>query len=199
MIKAIVFDWGNVIENIDSETFIKKMSKEFNVSPEKFKEIELKHRLKHDLGQINTEKFIMNLNKELKTNVSLEKYYYLMKKWKIMTLNKELIILIKKLKKEYKIFLLSNNSPPTLEKIKKIKLNKYFDKMLFSFQIKLKKPNPKFFIELLKNTNITSKDCLIIDDREDICKSAKIFGMNYILFKNNKQLQKELKKFNINV
>ena len=197
MIKAIIFDWGNVIEHIDSDKFIDKMSKVLEVEPTKFQEVELKNRLKHDLGQINTPQFISNINKEINTNITQESYYELIEKWKIMILNKELLKIIKNLKKEYKIFLLSNNSPPVLKKIKEKNIDKYFDKMLFSFQTKTKKPDPKFFREILKKTNLTPENCLMIDDRKDICESAKNFGMKYIVFKNNEQLKKDLKKYKI--
>ena len=192
MIKVIIFDWGNVIAFYPIDDFLDKMSSHFNVDKELFQKVELQNRLKHDLGEISTKEFIGNLSKGINRNVIVKEYYSLHQKFGQGKLNEELISLIKNLKKRYKIFLLSNNSKPTYDSIVKSSLKKIFDKILFSYQVGIKKPNKEFFFKILEDTTFSPKNCLFIDDREDVCIAAKKYGFNTIVFKNNEQLKKEL-------
>lgn len=192
MIKTIIFDWGNVIAFYPTDDFLKKMSSYFKVDKKLFQKIELQNRLKHELGEISTNEFIENLSKGINRNFTTEEYYNILKKFGQGELNQELISLIKNLKKKYNIFLLSNNSEPTYLSIMNSDIKNLFDKILFSYQVGIKKPNKEFFDKLLENTVFSYEDCLFIDDREDICIAAKNYGFNTLVFKNNEQLKKEL-------
>lgn len=199
MIKAIIFDWGNVIAFYPIKDFLDKISSYFNVDKNLFQKIELQNRLKHDLGKISTTEFIKNLSKGIDRDFTAEEYYSILKKFGQGDLNQELLSIIKKLKKKYKIFILSNNSEPTYNSIMESEIKNLFDKILFSYQVGIKKPNKKFFDKLLENTNLSYDNCLFIDDREDICDAAKKYGFNTIVFRNNEQLKKELVSYEINI
>jgi len=199
MIKVIIFDWGNVIVSYDNIRQTNKMSAHFKVDKKLFEKIELRNRLKHDLGELSTSEFVRNISNGLDRKISVTGYYSLMDKFKVAKLNAGLVGLIKKLRKKYIIFLLSNNSPPVKAEIKRYALEKLFDKALFSYQVGIKKPNPKFFKMIIAKTNFSYENCLFIDDREDICKVAGKLGMKTIVFKNNVQLKKKLEAFSINI
>ena len=192
MIKTIIIDWGNVVRFYHLQDFLNKMSNYFSVSKSLFQEAELKNRLKHDLGEISTKEFVANLSAEINRTFTVEEYYDLIDKFKCETPNDEIIDLIKHLRKYYKIFLLSNNSKPVYDSIMKNNLRKLFDKILFSFQVGIKKPDKQFFNLLLEGTPFSFRDCLLIDDREDTCIAAESYGMRSIIFKSNDQLKKEL-------
>lgn len=197
MIKAIIFDWGNVLEFYDNAKLSAKMSQHLKVDRKLFEELELKNRIKHDLGEISTKEFVYNISQGLNRKFSTKEYYSLVDRFKVKKLNSSLINVIKKLRRDYPIYLLSNNSSPTYIKIKKLKLDKLFDKILFSYQVGIKKPNPKFLGLLLDKTNVLYSDCIFIDDKEDTCKFAQKLGMKTITFKDNSQLKKDLASFKL--
>jgi HAD superfamily hydrolase (TIGR01662 family) len=104
--------------------------------------------------------------------------------------------LLKKLKKQgYKIALLSNTSSLVGEKIKKTKLNKYFDKFFFSYELRSIKPDPKNFKTVLKHFKVKPSEALMIGDtfQDDVVASRKL-GLKAIHFKNGNQILKELRK-----
>jgi len=191
-IKAIIFDWGNVIVFYDNERLVSRMSRHFKVSKALFRDVELKNRLKHDLGMISTKRFVLNMNKGLDRRFSVKEYYSLKKKFRTSKLNIPIINIIKNVRKMHCVYVLSNNSSPVRWEIKKYGLGKLFDKVFFSYQAKMKKPNPRFFRLLLHKTGLSSKECILIDDREDSCRAARKIGMKAIVFKGNRQLKKEL-------
>ena len=188
---------GNVIEFYDNKRFLDKFSKHFNVDKKMFEEIERNNRIKHDLGKITTRQFIQNLNKGLGKRFTSKEYYALRDKFKIMRWNKELLTMIKRLRKNYDIYLLTNNSQPEHQRIIKEGYHKYFDKMLFSYTVGVKKPKKKFFEILLKRTGHSFKECILVDDRKDICHAVRGYGMQSIIYTNNTQLKKELQKKSI--
>ena len=109
---------------------------------------------------------------------------------------KYLFPLLKKLKNEgYKIALLSNTDAYLGEKIKKTKLNKYFDGFFFSYDLKSIKPNPKNFKAVLKYFKIKPSEALMIGDtfQDDVVPARKL-GLKAIHFKRGDQILKELRK-----
>ena len=125
--------------------------------------------------------------------LTVKEYYLFARKYE--TVNKELLEFIKKLKKKFKIFILSNNSKPTYDFIIQNKgLAELFDKILFSYQVKMKKPNPKFFQKLLEGTDISKEECILIDDRADLIAAAKNMGMKGIQYETLESLKSNLNK-----
>ena len=194
MIKAIIFDLGNVLILHDKEEFILKVLSKYKISNrELFQKIELESRLKMDYGEITSHEYIRNINKQTGSNIKEKDYYNIFFSKPQSKLNTNLIGLIKELRRKYKIFLLANNNKPMHEFIKSKKLDKLFDKVLFSYQVGLKKPDPKFFERLLSGTKIKSEECVFVDDREDYMPRVKKLKMKTIVYKNFKQLLGDMK------
>lgn len=198
MIKAIIFDWGNVIKFYDNERFSKIISKKFNVDAEIFKQVELKHRLRNDFGEINTEKYIEEIEKEL--GIDKKAYTKLWFSKDFSSLNKDLIQIIRKLRKQYKIFILSNGSDHSKMQIEKMdKISHLFDKVLFSYEVMLKKPDRRIFRKLLAGTTLKPSECIFVDDREDNVIKAIELGMRGMVYKTNKKLIRDFRSHGINI
>lgn len=108
---------------------------------------------------------------------------------------------LKSLKKQgYKIGLISNSSVFAIPSIKKSNLLKYIDYPLFSYYVKVIKPNLKFFKKMLKISKCKPEESIMIGDKleDDVIPPRKI-GMNSIHYKNYEKLKKDLKKFNVNI
>ncbi|MBI4894994.1 MAG: HAD family phosphatase [Candidatus Aenigmarchaeota archaeon] len=197
MIKCIIFDWGNVIKFYDNDKFRNIISRRFNIDKELFKQVELKHRLKNDFGKITTEQYIEAIENEL--GIDKKEYSKLLFSKNFSNINKDLIKIIKNLKKNYKIFVLSNNNESAKKSITSHKIEHLFDKILFSYEVKIKKPDPRFFRKLLKGTKLKLFECVFIDDREDNVIEAMKLGMKGIIYTSNKKLLKDLKDSGISI
>ncbi|HYD03882.1 MAG TPA: HAD family hydrolase [Alphaproteobacteria bacterium] len=80
-----------------------------------------------------------------------------------------------------KIALVTNSDgerPIKLNRVKHLKLDKYFDYIITSDDTKLNKPDPAVWNLLIKESGINPKECMMVGDHPDIdLASAKKLGM----------------------
>ncbi|MDD5163929.1 MAG: HAD family phosphatase [Candidatus ainarchaeum sp.] len=190
MIKAIIFDFGGVFTAEGSlRKFAKAYAKKAGCNPEKFKELVLDNWFKARVNKISSESFWKNLSVFLKTDAKNVRSDFI----KFFGFRQDVLQFAIKLKKNYKLGLLSNHIEDWLEEIiKKRKMRKVFDVILTSYESRLAKPDIAIFKEIVKKLKISPNDCVYIDDMEKNILPAKMLGMNPILFKNLNQLKKEL-------
>jgi HAD superfamily hydrolase (TIGR01509 family) len=92
--------------------------------------------------------------------------------------------LMKRRKK--KIFLVTNAHYKSIDlKFKKTQIGKYFDSVLSSFDAGYPKESIKFWETAEKKLRFDKNNTLFIDDTEEILKTAKRYGIKYILYKAN--------------
>jgi len=192
MIKAIIFDWAGVLAIDGYWVWLKKNIKNIEEHKQFFQETSNLV----DSAKIPHSEFMKILARE--SNKTEEQV------WKEVrseiVINKDLVDFIQKLKLKYKIGLLSNFTYPWLQEIlTENNLWKLFDKYVISSEYKMIKPNPKMFQKILNLLNIKPKEALFVDDRQMHIDGAKRVGLEGILFINNVQLVKDLKKFGIEV
>ena len=108
--------------------------------------------------------------------------------------NVKLVEIIKKLKqKNIRIVLVSNtgfiNVDTTIQILSKYNLLKLFDKLIFSGDLKIGKPDPAFFYELVKYNNGKTKDILYIGNSLyfDLVGAKSININNIIVIHNIKE------------
>lgn len=98
-----------------------------------------------------------------------------------------------------KVFLLTNAHYKTVNlKFKKTEIGKYFDSVLCSFDVGYPKENIEFWHKAEKELKFNKEESLFIDDTEEVLKTAKEYGIKYILFKarsNSKVKPKQSKEF----
>lgn len=180
MIKNIVFDIGDVILNFD---FMRTLN-EITDNLEK-REFILKNILNTpdwmgftliDNGYLTIEEaitIVQNRTKH-KEDELVEKFfknYFLNSHF-----NKKVLDLIKKLRKKYKIFLLSNINKYTFEFIKNSELFKIVDGFILSFEVHQVKPKKAIYKSLIEKYNIKFNESLFIDDNFFNVKTAKKLG-----------------------
>jgi putative hydrolase of the HAD superfamily len=150
-----------------------------------------------DLDKIDLQEFTKRANEAAKLKLSPKEMAEILGnsiKW-----NKTMLDFLPELKKNHKLVLFSNNNHPTA-KILKTKHKKaigFFEKMYFSCELRLAKPDPKFFNHALKELKLKPEECLLVDDKEKNIKAAQEIGMKGIVFQNMEQLKQELKLLKI--
>ncbi len=108
--------------------------------------------------------------------------------------------LVKKLKGNYKVALLSNqNDEAHVLFEKKFGLPKLFDGQIVSGRVGVKKPDAKIFRILLQNFNEKPEKTIFIDDAVENVDAAKKFGIGAIQFVSIPDLVKDLRNRGIKV
>lgn len=96
-----------------------------------------------------------------------------------------------------KIFLMTNAHFKTVKlKFNKTRIGKYFDDVLCSFNVGYPKEYVQFWERAEKRLKFSKDQSLFIDDTEDVLKTAKDFGIKYLLFKARASSKAEPKKTN---
>lgn len=90
--------------------------------------------------------------------------------------------LMKQLKKN--VFLVTNAHYKSIDlKFRKTQIGKYFDSVLSSFDAGFPKESLQFWATAEKRLSFDKQKTLLIDDTEEILRTAKRFGIKHILFK----------------
>jgi len=182
MIKNIIFDFGGVIYDIDHQK-TKDAFTDLGIS--NFEEL-YGHTIQtglfeeFEIGLISPSDFRMAIREYLPTNRSDES---INNAWNALLIGfkNERIELLSEIRKHYRVLLLSNtNQIHYLKYMLELKRqNLYekfiglFDKLYFSHQIGMRKPDHKIFDFILLDNSIKAEETLFIDDYE-----ANIYAAN---------------------
>lgn len=183
--KAIIFDLGGVIVNLDQDRTIRSF-KRLNIDLDEVNE-KLPILKEYELGKVNTETFVQTIKAELKGNASDVE---ISNAWNNMILNVPIdrIEILKQLRKEYKIFILSNTNELHIQEFKKIFEKDHpdeiwenlFDKIYYSHQINLRKPHLEAWQIILDENNLKPEETIFIDDTRMNFKAAETIGIKSI-------------------
>lgn len=195
-LKAVIFDFGNVICKFDNNIFLKKISRFSDKSVQELSELIYSSPdnlpRKYETGLITSDEFF-NAVKE-KCNLSISKEDFIEAYTKIFTPIPETFDLIKKLKSEgYKLALLSNTSEWDFEYgIKPIEVFNLFDAVSLSFEVKAMKPEKRIFYDSLEKLNLKPEECVYIDDIKEYVDVADEIGIKGIHYTSPSQLKASL-------
>jgi len=215
MINAIIFDVGGVLVNSidksknndfqESSTF-QRVAKKFTNDVKNEDEIRKLWNTKFQRpGQTKGDfkEFTNYLNKKYNksfTEKDLIEAIALVENYEqIAKINPNMIDLVKKLKTNYKVAILSNTVPDHVEMNKKRNLFDLFDVVVNSCDedVQLIKPDKEIFDLTLKRLGVKSEEVIFIDDRSRCIEAAQKLDIKTILFKGYEALVEDLKKLNI--
>ena len=102
-------------------------------------------------------------------------------------LNEGFLTFIAETSKQYKLAIISNDSSRWSEYLRdKFDMNKYFNVISISGDLKIQKPDERIFQITIKRLGCNANDCIYVDDRESNLEVADRLGMNTVLFKSGK-------------
>lgn len=113
-------------------------------------------------------------------------------------LRKEVVQIIKELgKRGLKLVALSNVIRAHSEVNGKKGIYKLFDLSILSYEVGLKKPNPKIYRLTFDKLGLKPEETVFIDNKSQNVKAARKLGAKGILYKSPKQLRNGLMKLNL--
>ena len=195
MIKTIIFDFGGIFsENLDSwNTMYKRIPEKTGLTAGELDEIFSKYWIEISVGKRDFTDILKMFVSKSKNKVTMED---LLRIYSSDTkINKDALDILKDLKnKGFRIIILSNESK-TGEQIRLNRIKNFVDKIYSSAAIGLRKPDPQIFKYVLSKENLKADEALFIDDRERNIIVAEELGIRSILYKNARQLKKDLRKY----
>lgn len=181
MIKALIFDFGNVFLNLDLE---KALQDTFELlEMESLSDELLSFNYLYEQGLITTEEFL----EFYQDNFPKLSKQDLIDLWNSMLkdLPQHRLAFIQKLasEKKHKLILLSNTNELHMNWVKENiatyeTFKNCFDAFYLSHEIGLRKPDKAIFEFILNNNQLAAKDCLFIDDTKEHILGASKLGIH---------------------
>jgi|SaaInlV_200m_DNA_3_1039701.scaffolds.fasta_scaffold21877_2 putative hydrolase of the HAD superfamily len=207
-IKAVIFDIGGVLQESKSSYLIGRnrsakgvheyVAKKLGISIDQYFDSIDTIYAESIVGSQPKNKVLKIFAKNLKTSQSKLKKLYTIAYKKNFKENKKLYSFAFKLKKQgYKIAILSDQWYISEEIFAPNKVMNKFNAVVISSRVGIRKPDPKIYKLTLKKLKLPAKQTVFIDNQVWNTKPAKKLGMKTVLFKNNKQTFKDLKKLGV--
>jgi len=181
---AIVFDLGQVLVSFDYKYFVEKVNKHKAGIGEQFLELYKNNYDVHrdfEKGMISEKDFIGQMLKYLGHIIDGETFC---KYWSdIFSLNENIIALLPILKKDYKLYLLSNtNSIHKRYGYENYEFLKMFDGIFLSHEVGYIKPEEEIYRAVEKVSGFPSEEHIFIDDIKEYVDTAINIGWDGIQF-----------------
>ena len=185
-IKNIIFDLGGVILDIDENIVYKELEKMgINVSELSHSKEFMDIFSKFDIGVYTAPTFRKKIKALLGQEKMTDQKFDAIWNAMLLDIPRERIEAIEKVKKHYKIFLMSNSNVIHYDLyVRDLQLrfgynefDELFNKSYFSFAEHLEKPDPRFFELILDHEGLIPEETLFIDDTETNIKVAKKLGI----------------------
>lgn len=192
-IKAIIFDFGGVILNIDfsktSRAFRELGVKGFD---DMYSQKNANPLFQHlEVGKLNEEEFYDAFRKATSVKTTNQEIRFA---WNALLLNyrREALHTLKTIKDKYRLYLLSNTNIIHQQAFNKIfteeigdgSLNDSFDKIYYSHEMSYRKPDKEAYEYVLKENNLSPSETLFIDDSIQNIEGAKAVGLQTIFLKD---------------
>lgn len=192
---AIVFDLGQVLLRFDYKYFVEKVNQHKPGIGERFLELYKNNYEVHrdfEKGLISEKYFISRMLEFLDHTIDEETFC---KYWSdIFSFNDNVIALLPELKKNYKLYLISNtNSIHKKYGYQDYEFLKLFDELILSHEVKFIKPEKEIYLEVEKVSGFPSEEHIFIDDILEYVDAAKILGWDGIQFVGYEDLVVNLK------
>lgn len=198
-IKTIIFDVNGVLLKGRNRMVHRDLAKKLKVNKEAWQDgidVYWNELVKSEKVE---SKFLEYTSKIAHTTPGKIRKAFLEEYRKKFSQNKPVFEIAKSLKKRYKTGILSDQVSFGYEAIKKFKLDSLVDVAVWSQKEGVRKPDYKIYKIALKRLKAKPSETVLIDDREWNLTPAKKLGMKTILFKNSKQLKKELEHLGVKV
>lgn len=204
-IKAIVFDLGGVIVDLDFSNFYNKIITQSPLNKpqtpiilEFFRQSDIYHQ-----GLMSDEEFYQLACDLLQVCALDQKDFFDAFNSIISGINPKSIDVVKQLRdmNQYKLIALSNVNSSHWKYIsnKKWAFLEYFDELILSHEVHMTKPDKEIFQYAIKKAGCKPEEIIFIDDGLNNIRSARELGFVGIKFINNEELIKELRNLNVEI
>jgi len=194
MIKALLFDLGNVIIPFDFKRAYARIGPLTKLAP-----VEIPARLRSsdlvyrfETGRVSSERFVEELGALLEFKITYSEFRDI---WSCIFLPGTLIeeSLLASLARRYSMLLLSNTNPIHFEMVRvNYPLLRYFQQFVLSYEVGATKPAARIYQEAIARAGCPAGECFFTDDILINVEAARGQGMDAVQFQSASQLESEL-------
>ena len=193
MISTIAFDYAGVLE-VAEKNITTEITEYLGITKEEWSRAyySLVHLCNvgthtwHDVAILTVEKLgasqaqVLEVEELMRLNAEKKK------------VNMGLVEIIKTLKPNYNIALISNYASHLRQKLIDQNLFDLFDEIIISGEVGYQKPQPEIFMLACEKLGVTISELVFIDDTPRSLENADVIGYTPILYTNNQKLQQDL-------
>ncbi len=192
MIDTVIFDFAGVITKTNFiSSLIKECEDKFGMDADNFKKAFLENEPAFTVGEMNLEEFWRAACKGY--DVPFEDFRAVFSN--AYEINPEMVELLKKLKTDYAVVMLSDSFEGLAESVRaNPNLAGLFERIFLSNEIRMAKLTPGCFEYVLKVLGKAPEECIFIDDKEKNLVPAADLGIGVIRFTGVENLKDELRK-----
>ncbi|MGA8271300.1 MAG: HAD family phosphatase [Candidatus Sulfotelmatobacter sp.] len=202
-IKAVIFDYGEVLCHRPTEEQIARMAKAFGTDTKAFQPLWEKNRGAFDRGDLTGEAYWRMLASDAGTKLDGEQLEQILK-WDVemyAAVNDPMVAWLRQLRNGgIKTALLSNMQWAMIDYLRKnFDWLDQFDFITFSAEVRLIKPDRAIYEHTLRGLGIKGGETLFVDDREVNIQAGRELGIHGLRFRSVEQLRRDLEamKFRI--
>jgi FMN phosphatase YigB (HAD superfamily) len=180
MINTIIFDFGDIFINLDKQATVEGLKK---LGLSEWNEDLNQLNMQFEKGEIPQEQFLLGIQKHIPDATFVE----ILEAWNAILLDFPLYRLefLQKLSKKYRLFLLSNTDSIHIETFEQetgisfySDFYQCFEKVYFSFEIGMRKPDAEIFNYLIQKHELSVKNTLFVDDKKENTDAALSLGFH---------------------
>ncbi|WP_455381921.1 HAD family hydrolase [Salinispira pacifica] len=185
-IRAVIFDFGNVISHRQDGEAIERMAGLLGLSPGPFERLYYEHRGEYDRGTIDDETYWRILCRETGASWNNELFRRLLQtdraSWS--KINLQMIQWVEQLRDQGTRTAILSNMPSSFyrEVLMGYPWIPLFDAVVISGELGMVKPEVAIFDEALRRLGTSPEETLFIDDLAPNVEGARDAGLNALLF-----------------
>ncbi|OGW79923.1 MAG: hypothetical protein A3G33_02265 [Omnitrophica bacterium RIFCSPLOWO2_12_FULL_44_17] len=198
MIKAIIFDLGNVLINYDPSIPAREFAKLSGKSEDEIFRMLFSSNLEdlYTRGQMSSEEFVRKMKALFGVEVDDGTFITV---WnEIFFENEGMEALVRLLKKHYALYMISNtNDLHWNYLVERYSVFKHFIKCYPSHEVGMRKPDPKIYEHVLHEIHLKPEEAIFIDDMPHFVEGARRVGIRAVQFTSRETLEKDLRDLGI--
>ena len=195
-IRAVIFDYGEVLCHIVTPEAIARMATIFRIDPKKFLPIYQQTRGPYDRGDVEPVDYWHKFAAQAGVKIDAPTIEHVrqldLDQWS--EINEPMVRWLEKIHEAgYKTAILSNMPTDMVAHVRKnFPWIKHFDHQIFSAEARSIKPEPAIYERCIKALGVQPQEALFIDDREENLEQARRIGIRGIRFQSAEHLRGEL-------
>ncbi len=200
--KAVVFDFGGVIEITPDGNPLEKVASIVGISIDDFHKEYFKHNHLSNVDGLPWEETVAVVVSQLTDSEDIiqQSRQIILDHIASRTINKELVSFFPILRQQnYQVAIFSNNSARLRQQLVNEKIMDLIDEAVISGEIGFQKPHKEAFDVLFRKLNLQPTEVIFIDDAPKSLENAEAIGYTPILYRSNSQLKNDLGALGINL
>lgn len=194
--KTVLFDWEGVLGPQDTRAFgwlMRRLEAEYHVEYDKAVEALVAVVGDFLVGVIDNQTFWTRVGERLGVEFTEEFQDTIWQEWHGAIPLPEMQRLVRTVKNMgLRVIVFSNILPTSAAEIRRNGGYDNFDALVLSYEVGLKKPDPRIYQKALEAAECRPPECIFVDDREDFLAPARDLGMMTILARASSQIEHDL-------